>query len=302
MTRKPASTTGVGPVELQFDAREIVRNLLIVCAGMQILFFTLDFHINWARGSEIGAIRRLFNTASEDSLASWFSIMQTAALAVTLWVIFAVVRKTGSRGRKAGWLILACFFSYLAFDDGAFIHERLGTAYNEYFEDAAAGSLAGWTLELFPSYRWQIVFMPVFAAVGLFMFGFLLRELRGWKPKAVVFVALALLAGAVGLDFFEGLAEDHPLNPYTPIADSGRLDYVSASLSGRSTYDSLLHFSKSVEECTEMFAMTLLWAVFIGHLGWVARDVRVRARQPEPCLTPVREAPARAADELPRAA
>ena len=38
----------------------------------------------------------------------------------------------------------------------------------------------------------------------------------------------------------------------------------------------LLHFSKSIEECTEMFGMTLLWMVFLHHLAWLAGDLHVR--------------------------
>lgn len=279
MTERVEGTTS-GPLVLRYDMGEIVRNLLLLCVGLQVLFFTLDFHINYAAGSEIGAVRRLFNTASEDSIASWFSIMQTAAIALTLWAIYLVVRASATRWQRAGWMMLAVFFSYLALDDGARIHEGIGTAYHDSFA-GADGTFAAWTLELFPSYRWQIVFMPIFAIVGLAMFAFLLRQLRGWKPKAVVFLALALLGGAVGLDFFEGLASDHPWNPYTMITDTWHLDYMTARLFDERPYDTLVHFSKSIEECTEMFAMTLLWSVFLGHLGWLARDLRLRAAEPE---------------------
>lgn len=282
------------PAVLRLDAGALKRNLILLCAGLEILFFTLDFQLNYADASGVGAVRRLFNTASEDSLPSWFAIAQTALVALTAWLIYAVVRSGASRARRAGWLTLAVLFTYLAFDDAATIHERLGTAFDGIFSRSAhAGSLAAQALAVFPSYRWQIVFVPVLAAFGLFMLVFLVRELRGRTARIIVPVALALLAVAVTLDFFEGLEPDHALNPYTAIAETRHLDYWAAGTFGESSYDTLVHFSKSAEECIEMFAMSLLWAVLVGHLGWVARDLRVvLAGEPGEALPVTTPAPA----------
>ncbi len=50
------------------------------------------------------------------------------------------------------------------------IHERLGTAVETLGEDSRL-------LEAFPSFAWQILFVPLFGALGLFMLWFLWREL-----------------------------------------------------------------------------------------------------------------------------
>jgi len=276
---------------LTYDADSLLRNLFIVCVSLELLFVALDYHINYARGADTALVRALFSTAREGSLPSWFSILQTAMVAATLWLVYAVARSTGSRWQRRGWLALALFFSYLALDDGAQIHEAVGTAYHEAFT-GVSGGLAAWTLEMFPSYRWQIVFVPLFGAMGLFMFGFLLRQLRGWKPKVAVFLALAMLAGAIGLDFLEGLPADHPLNPYTWAAQTWHLDYWATRTFGRTPYDTLLHFSKSIEETLEMFAMTVLWVVFLGHLTWLARDLRIRFVRLTAAAPAPRQAPA----------
>ncbi len=262
----------------RFDSVSLLRNLFMVCVSIELLLFVLDYHINYAGGASSNSIRELFSTSREDGLASWFSTMQTAMVALTVWLVYLLVRRLGTRWQRAGWLTLALFFSYLALDDGALIHERVGTAYNEYFSQASA-TFGARTLELFPSYRWQIVFMPIFASMGVFMFVFLLGQLRGWKPKMVVLLALACLAGAVGLDFVEGLAEDHWLNPYTAITNAWQLDYWSARTFGSNPYETLVHFSKSIEETVEMFGMTLLWVVLLGHFTWLARDLRIRFEQ-----------------------
>lgn len=262
--------------QLGIDTGSLLRGVLTFCVSVELLLFTLDYHVNMSRGSDSYPIRRLFDTASEDSLAGWFSITQTMLIAVTIWLIWAVVRQRGSRWQRRGWAAIAIFFTYLAIDDGAFLHERVGTWF-----DAAGGAspLGAWMLEMFPSYRWQLVFMPLFAGMGFFIFGFLLRELRGWKPKTVVFVALGFLATAVFMDFFEGLDPDHALNPYTALASTWHLDYWTARTFDQSPYDTLVHFSRSFEECLEMFAMTLLWLVFLQHLTRVAHGVQLRFEQ-----------------------
>ena len=277
--------------QLSIDTGAVLRTVLMFCVSIELLLFTLDYHVNMAGGSSSSAIRRLFNTAREDSLPGWFAIMQTAMLAVTVWVIWAIVRQHGSTWQRRGWATIAIFFTYLAFDDGAHIHERVGTWFDGAGEASAIGA---WMLDMFPSYRWQIVFMPAFALMGLFIFGFLLRELRGWKPRAVVFVAFSCLAFAVLMDFFEGLTPDHPLNPYTALTNMWHLDYWTARSFDENPYDTLLHFSKSFEECLEMFAMTMLWLVFLQHLTRVADGIRLSVRH-----TPLIPVDAMETDERP---
>ena len=271
---------GPAPTELSFDARRLVRDLLIFCINVEILFFFLDLQINFAAPENVGSVRRLFNTANESSLPSWFSIMQTAMVALTLWAIVVVTRsRTMSAWVRQGWLALALFFSYLALDDGAFLHERLGTAYDSVFKGRAASSSFGaWTLEVFPSYRWQIILMPLLVSMALFMLFFLSRQLKRRRWKVMVILALCCLGLAVGLDFIEGLHENHPWNIYTRIAAEHDWDYRTARLFGETPFDTLRHFSKSLEECIEMFGMTLLWAAFLGQLTWLARDVEIRVR------------------------
>jgi hypothetical protein len=259
--------------DLQLDAGAVLRTVVIVCVCVEFLLFTLDYHLNLGRGVDLAAARRLFSTTNEDGLASLFAVLQTALIAISTWAIWAVVRQRGSAWTARGWALIAGFFTYLAIDDGAFVHEIVGTWSDMALRTTAIGSRV---LEVFPSYRWQLVFMPVFACMGLFIFVFLLRQLRGWQPKATVLFALGCLATAVFIDFFEGLQPDHPLNPYTAIASTWHLDYWTARSFGETPYGTLLHLSKSFEECLEMFAMTLLLVVFLQHLARVADGLRLR--------------------------
>ena len=81
----------------------------------------------------------MFNTAREDGLASWFAVTQTLLIALTLWLIYSVA-KAGRKPRAivVGWLVLALFFTYMAIDDGAQIHERLGSTFKALREASGA--------------------------------------------------------------------------------------------------------------------------------------------------------------------
>jgi hypothetical protein len=226
------------------DTRRLLATVFFVCIASEILLFLLDLTINWQRFSETGAIRRLFNTAREDSLASWFAIMQTFAVALVAWALVIASRASqASAFRRAGWMFVAILFTYLSVDDGAKVHERLGT-WSESF-DATSD-----VLNAYPSYAWQLVVGPVLGAMGLFMLFFLWRELDDWKHRAGVLAAFGFLALAVFLDFVEGLDD--------------RYWWILQNYDV--TEDLISHFSKSIEETLEMFAMTLFLVVFLSHL------------------------------------
>lgn len=170
----------------------------------------------------------------------------------------------------AGWLALAAGVSYLALDDGTMLHERVGSAFAA--SAASESGLGG----AFPSYYWQLVLGPVFAAGGLFMAVFLWREFRAPRLRAFVVGAFALLATAVALDFVDGLGEGHPLNVYAQLADGLDLTRWTVPMLGLSGLDAVVHVSRAVEESLEMAAMTLLWAAVLTHLGTVVGGVTVR--------------------------
>lgn len=200
-------------VQLTFDPRRVVRNIFVFCVVANVSFFLLDFFINYLRLADTGAIRRLFNTAKENGLAAWFGVTQTVMVALTLWLTFVTVKQQGgSKWRRIGWLVLALFITYMAVDDGASLHERLGSAFDASNRDAPDESWGPAMLEIFPSYTWQILFVPLFGALGLFTLVFLWRELDELRAKILVAVALACFVLAVGLDFVEvdGRAHRHP--------------------------------------------------------------------------------------------
>lgn len=241
--------------------------VLFVClVSIEVFFVLADHYINVGRLIDEGPIRRFFNITREDGVASWFAVIQTWMLGLTAGFLYLVARAQGSdRWRSVGWLIICLFFFYMSMDDGSEFHERVGSTVKAMVlgDQAQNGSRA---IGIFPSYTWQLVFLPIFGAFGLFLLWFLNRELDRTTDKLLVVTAIGLLVLAVVADFFEGLDNDqHPLNLYI------RLQYHWGV-----TENWLLHYSKSFEEFCEMLSMSLLWLVFLRHLVSVAPVVEVR--------------------------
>ena len=92
--------------------------------------------------------------------------------------------------------------------------------------------------------------------------------------------AISLQIFAVGMDFVEGLDEDHRWNLYTIISERYDLEPWTEARFGETGYETLRHFSKSIEEAVEMAAISILWFLFLSYLSVVAVDLRVRFKGP----------------------
>ncbi len=251
--QRPVNHAGTARLSFAIDARRVLIVVFIACVSAEILFFILDMVINHERGSDIRAIRRIFNTAREGSLPSWFGVTQTFLIGATALINFALVSKIdGATWRRIGWLLLALAFIYMSADDGAKIHERLGTASREF--DFMQGPLSA-----YPSYAWQVFVGPLFAALGLFILYFLWRELPTRLERFTVVAALGTLAFAVFLDYVEGLDDGYVL-----LLDN--TDWSKRAVE---------HYSKSIEEVMEMFGMTLFLTLFLRHAMRLGSSVYV---------------------------
>lgn len=246
--RRPPSTT-----RIPFDAQALVNRLLSTALLMVAVLFALDLVFNVFGSWVPSPFQRWANTGREDGFASWWGITQTFVIGL-LGVACAVAdRAAGAEARVVtGWRVIAGFFLYMAFDDGTMFHERVGTI----FEDVTGG--------VGPSYGWQVVFVPIFGALGLYTAWFLFDRAGQLGARGPVILALGAFVLAVGLDFLEGLDPDDPGNPYYGV---GRWAEGFAALT---TYDDgfdlVSHLSRSVEECLEVFANTLLGGVVARYL------------------------------------
>lgn len=233
--------------------------IFLFCLTVELLLVALDAFINYGRFIDVGPVRRLFNIAREDGLATWFMVMQTFVAGLVLWLIALVQRsRSASRGNWLSWGFLAGFFIYMSADDAAEIHERLGSTFKKLLETGqreSSDSLLVRVHELFPSYEWHLVALPLLAGAGLFMLYFLLTEFRDRKSRLILLSAVSIMVIAILLDFLEGLDRAHPWNPHGWIRDSAALDDYTVR-----------HFSKTIEEFLEMVSISLLLMLFTAHL------------------------------------
>jgi hypothetical protein len=270
---RPAAVTPPVPLgaDFWFDAHALVRDLvsgMLCLAGIAV---GLDLWLFCGGVIASYDLRALFDATREGGLLSWLTVTQAGLIALTLWAMVAAFGRAGlPRARRIGWAVLAACFTYLAFDDGVRLHERIGTAFDE------AGASEAGLGAAFPSYYWQLLLGPFFAAMGLFVAGFLWKELRAKRLRLLVGGALALLAFAVALDFVEGLNPAHPLNAYAYLAEAWRLEPHAQVLFGMPAFDAVVHFSMVLEEGIEMMAMTVLWGVFLLHALGTLSGVRLQ--------------------------
>jgi len=262
------------PPAFRISIRSWCIGLFLICLAIELGLVACDAVITYGKATDLGMIRRLFNITREDGVASWFAVTQTAFVALTTWAVVAVVRRQEGRSsrRVVGWVMIALFFSYMSMDDGSKFHERIGSAVKKISqekEDSESSkpsepSLLTALIETFPSYGWQLVFLPFFVGAGLFMLFFMKREFHGPGLLLMFIAALALYGFAVALDFVEGMEPEHPLNIH---------EHIRAAFDLRMY--TVRHFSKSLEEFIEMLATTMLWVVFLTHLTQVAPNIRI---------------------------
>ncbi len=226
-----------------------LMKVLATCVLIELALVLLDLTVNWMQWSDSRAIRRLFNITREDGLASLFAVLQTALVAVVVWLAYFFARHNQDKSsRRLGWLILALFFSYMVVDDGAMVHERVGAAISSANQDLSL-----------PSYTWQFVFAPVFAGIGLYMAWFLWQERDIPTKRIYLFLAFACLGTAVLLDFIEGM-------------DAGYQSFVQFSGWQEKT---ITHFSKSLEEFLEMLGMSFFLIYFLDFLAKLSEKTSI---------------------------
>ncbi|GAV21257.1 hypothetical protein MMIC_P2239 [Mariprofundus micogutta] len=245
---------------LSVDTDRLSRQLLVFLICAELFFVVFDIIVNYAEFIEYNSIQRLSNIAREDGLAAWFMTSQTLLAALVLWFLYWLSRNLDGAAafHRRGWMILALFFTYMSADDGALIHERVGTMIEDMLEKSEqsgeAGALAQW-LDMFPSYEWQFL-LPFFIAIGLYVLYFLWKVLGVGRPLLMVLAAFSCFGVAVILDFIEGIPADHSLNIYSWLKQAYMLEDYTVD-----------HFAKSLEEFLEMLGISLFLTVFVAQVG-----------------------------------
>ena len=161
----------------------------------------------------------------------------------------------------------------MALDDGVELHERLGSTFR------ILQSSTDKRLSYYPSYPWQVLFLPVYGTLGLFMLAFLWRQAGHRFTRFLLITGVGCFVVATGLDFFEGLDEYHPWNLYGWLADLSGVGEFTMARFNRDAFEAVRHFGKTIEEAIEMLGMTLLWIVFLDHLMRITGEISLRFQE-----------------------
>jgi hypothetical protein len=247
--RRAADGGAGGPLSIDVRLRPLLTglfwSLVLVEAGLVALDLLVAHH-----GTAFPrSLRELFNLTREDSVGTWFASTLTFLVALALWAVFLLVRRAGAPGKSSwSWGAVAAFFTYASLDDGSKFHERVGGVLSR----AISGpDLREGIFPYFPSYPWQVIFAPLFAAMGLAILYVVFKELQDRSARNLVLSGLGLLVAAIAVDFVEGV----PKYSGFSFADFVRPGTANAR-----------HYAKVFEEFLEMLAMNLILVGFLAHL------------------------------------
>lgn len=221
------------------DSNQLVWSAMIVLLGIEVMIVLLDLYQHFTPDVP-SPIRSLLNITREDTFGTWFSSTQAFIVAIILWINFARVRAEG-HAKLGAWGIVAAFFTYASLDDGSRLHERIGS------------SIDSPIFDLFPSYPWQVIFVPTFVLVGLVILYLIFRDMNVRFAKVAVLMGLALSGtAAVGIDFLEGVPN---------YSDLEFADFLSDE------NPHVRHLFKVLEEFLEMVGITLFLVGFGKHVA-----------------------------------
>ncbi len=230
---------------LRISTQTFIQHVFILFLTVELIVVLLDLLVYWGEIIPNQDIRRIFNITREDSPVTWVSTILFLSNAA---VMYLIAIDASNWWRKIDWFIFSAFFTYLSLDDCAEIHEKLGTALGNYIEHYHIIHDSSPIIKLvhaYPSYYWQIIFVPVLAIMGMALLAIFWRDLTQKPYRLLLLAAFMVLGFSQILDYLEGL--DHG---YWILKEAFGWEERT-----------ILHLSKVVEEFLEMFGLTLLLLV-----------------------------------------
>ena len=227
-----------------------IKKIFIILVLVEIALLSIDYASIISGYIQSKDLKRLIDITLEGNLPTWFSSTQLLCVGITGFVIYRWHDQSENKHQALAWLVIAAFFFYMAIDDASQIHERIATALSHSIKSSPDKHSLLYTFMHFPSYYWQIFFLPIFGFMGLFMLFFLFNEFEHRYLFLIFAVGIGCYTVAVMMDYYDGLYTGYPY-------------FVE-----NTSYDAkqVKHISRSIEEFIEMFGTSLIWACFMGHL------------------------------------
>jgi hypothetical protein len=228
-----------GEGALEVDAWQLLRRLGFAVLAVEAVLTVIDFLFAYLDLIPSEAVQHLANLAREDGIGTWFSSTQAFCVGLAVLAI-GLVEKATARPAWWGWMLIAAFFTYIAFDDAIEVHERLGSAVRRLTQS-----------EIF-----------LFGGMGLFIVIFLWRRLADPRLRLGIGVALTCFVVAVGFDFVEGV--------------EGAFEGMATAIGVRNY--TVSHGFKVTEEVLEMLGTTAFLVTFLWQLALTLADRPVIVR------------------------
>lgn len=239
-------------LNLQLRHKLWIQKLFWILVTLAMVFYVLDLLVVFLPQFQKIPIQTIFNMSREDALAAWFASVQTLMTGFVLLAIFGIIR-----ARR--WLVLALFFVYLAVDDGAGIHEKLGSSFDLLAQNPESAPIFR-AIQLWnPSFSWHLFFTPIFVGMGFFILLFLWRELAQKNLGLILLMALGCYSLAVGFDFVEGIASLH--------RTLGDVFFLEPK--------NFAHLLRATEELLELLGTTFFLTLFLKYLTQIVKRIEI---------------------------
>lgn len=232
--------------ERRLDRERSPWKLLIWLVLGGLAFSVLDYVGNRSHWISSESLRNIANVGREDSLHNFVSSVQELAVAGIALVLYLHARRAETRWARFEWGVAFGFFTWVGVDDGAALHERIGTA----LENDVA---------FFPSYAWQVIFVPIFTVAMLITAHIVFRTRRAPWTRTLFLVGIGCYIVAVVLDYLEGRY--------------GAYDSVASTFGA--TVPTVSHYSRVVEEFLEDAGASLFLVALLRHLLFTVGSFRL---------------------------
>jgi len=235
-------------MRLTLDYNIPVKNLLTAVLTIPIFLFFID-SIGYSMQLEIPKkLRVLFDITLEANVPTWYSSVAALFTGLAGFLIVQYYYEIKQRSKMAIWMLIASFFIYMSIDDTSQFHERVATVWASHAKTSDNVAITN-VLNNFGSYYWQLLFLPLFAIIGLTMLYVIKTEFKVRQAQIFFVAGLASFVFAVMLDYIDGIDSYY--------------DYVIQRTGVN--FQALEHFSRAVEEMVEMIGLGFILTALLIH-------------------------------------
>lgn len=176
------------PVTIKLSPRRLLKALITCVLLVQIA----NVVAIWAKvtfNGEYYQITEFFDVGMEGNIPTIYSVLALCLASIVTFLVARVARTNSDKDWRY-WFFLACVLLFLAFDEGATIHEHVGDLFESYYGGLATGFLY---------WLWVVPYGIAVMWLGAALFPFLLR-LPARTRNGCIGAGLVFIGGAIGVE------------------------------------------------------------------------------------------------------